>query len=171
MSLDMQDAVQQARKMEMDGIEFYTKAAADAASPMGSRLFGSFAEDERRHLRIIEEIARGLDVDIESMPEPREEIKTVFSNAEVEVGERAVATADEAKAIEIAMGMEQRSYEHYKRCGAQSDNEKEKRLFDRLALEENQHYRMLENTMQYIDDNQEWFLWNEWGLLTGDIMG
>jgi hypothetical protein len=28
---------------------------------------------------------------------------------------------------------------------------------------------MLENTREYLDNNDEWFLWKEWGLLTGDL--
>ena len=49
------------------------------------------------------------------------------------------------------------------------DEEEEKELFERLAQEENQHYKMLENTDEYLNENEKWFLTQEYGLLTGDM--
>ena len=166
-SLD--EVIQLASKMEMDGLKFYTEAAENAANPQGRRLFESLAADEKRHLEIIESIARGRGVDILSMPMPGENIKTVFSDADVEIGEEDRATADEKRAVELAMGMEKRSYELYHgRCEVAKD-EAEKALFERLAQEENQHYEILVNTLEYLEDNNKWVLWDEWGLLTGDM--
>ncbi len=165
----LDEVIQLARKMEMDGVEHYRRAAEATTNPQGKRLFESFARDEERHLRIVEDIARGIGVDVDAMPMPRDEIRTVFSQADAPAETPGGVTAGERVAIQIAMRMEQKSYKLYKDAANTAGDEKQKVVFDRLAQEENQHYEILENTLQYLTDNRKWFLWNESGLLTGDM--
>jgi rubrerythrin len=100
---------------------------------------------------------------------PADTIQTLFSKRESEVAGVASATGGEKDAIQTAMEMETASFELYGEAAGKASDEKTKQLFERLSEEENQHYRMLENTLQYLEDNQEWFLWTEGGLLTGDM--
>ena len=169
MAESIDEVIQRARKMEMDGIGFYSGAAQEAANPQAQRLFDSFARDEQRHLDIIERIAQGLGVDVAGMPTPAESIRTVFTNADVELGEEQKVAASELEAIAIALGMETKSYRLYKAAAGSAEDDAVKALFERLALEENQHYEMLENTQQYLTDYEKWVLWDEHGLLTGDM--
>jgi len=169
MAKSLRDVFQLARKMEMDGVKFYHDAAKKAANPQAKRLFESFALDEERHLRIVADLAKGKGVDVESMPMPAESIKTVFTEADAEAAAAQQATADETKAIRMAMEMERESYRLYDDAARRGDSEDIKVIFKRLAQEENQHYAMLENTQEYLTDNKKWFLWNEWALLTGDM--
>jgi rubrerythrin len=169
MAESLQDAIQLARKMEMDGIEFYGKAAEEAGNPQARKFFESLQQDERRHLRIVEKIGKGMGVDAANMPKPAETIKTVFSEAEESIAADQQATAEEKQAVEMALGMEEDSYDLYEEAAEKAEAEDQKSLFERLAEEENQHYVMLENTQEYLADNQKWFLWKESGLLTGDI--
>ena len=168
MDPELKEALDKARKLELDGIEFYTKAAQRCGVPSGKRMFESFAGDERRHLTIIGEVAQGLGVDVEKMPMPRDEMRTLFSDAEVQIGEDTEASADEEEAVRIAMGMETESYRLYKGAAEKARDDVTRRLFERLAREENQHYEMLENTLEYLSDNQKWFLSKEWALIVGD---
>lgn len=166
---DLQEAIQLARKMEMDGIEFYGKAAENAGNPQAKKFFESLQDDERRHLRIVEEIGKGMGVDTQNMPAPAENIKTVFTEADQEIALDQQATAEEREAVEMALGMEEDSYKLYDDAAGHADSDNQKELFKRLAQEENQHYVMLENTQEYLEDNQKWVLWKEYGLLTGDM--
>jgi len=169
MGKSLSDIIQLARKMETDGIKFYADAALKAANPQAKRLFESFSEDEERHLGIIGDIAKGIGVNVDDMSMPKESIQTAFSQTDAQARERQQVTADETRAIEIAMEMERDSYRVYQNAGSEAEDQTHKSLFGRLASEENQHYEMLENTQQYLGDTQKWFLWNEWGLLTGDL--
>ena len=45
MAQSIEEAVQQARKMETDGINFYTKLAQKCSSEAGQAMFQSFTED------------------------------------------------------------------------------------------------------------------------------
>ena len=169
MAEDLEEAIQIARKMETDGIEFYTKAANEAANVQATTLFKSLAEDEKRHLSIVEDIGEGKGVDVENLPEPAERIKTAFSESKEQISEREIATAQEKDALNIALDMETKSYNIYEEAAEKTDEEEEKELFERLAQEENQHYKMLENTDEYLNENEKWFLTQEYGLLTGDM--
>jgi rubrerythrin len=164
----MQEALDQARKLEMDGIEFYTGAAEQCGVLSGKRMFESFAADERRHLKVIREVAEGLGVDIEGMPMPRDEIRTLFTTATENLGDYVEATEGERDAVQVAMGMEKESYDLYAGQAETAQAELARQLFERLAREENQHYEMLENTLEYLNSNEEWFLWKEWALIVGD---
>ena len=169
MALSFEDAVQQARKMEIDGIDFYSKLAEKCASQAGKKMFESFTEDEKRHLRVIKEIASGMGVDVRKLPMPRDTIRTIFADAAAKADDYAEATDDEKDAIEVAMGMETKSYQLYSGAAKDSKDRPMRELFERLATQENQHYEMLENTLEYLDTNEAWFLWKEGGLLTGDM--
>lgn len=169
MAESFQDALQQARKMEMDGIDFYNKLAEQCASEAGKAMFTSFSGDEKRHLRIIKEIAEGMGVTTNDLPMPRETIRTIFADAATRTDDYARATQDEKDAIQVAMGMETKSFQLYTDSAAEADDASMKELFERLAAQENQHYEMLENTLEYLNSNEAWFLWKEGGLLTGDM--
>jgi rubrerythrin len=168
MAKNLDDVIQLARKMEMDGARFYSDAARKATHAQAKRLFESFSKDEERHLGIVESIAKGLGVDVKKMPMPSESIKTVFSKADpgATAGE---ATADELSAIKTALEMERDSYRLYNDACSKATDETRKSIFRRLAAEENQHFEMLQNTEEYLTDNKKWFLWKEAGLLTGDM--
>jgi len=169
MAKGLNETVQLARKMEMDGARLYADAARKAASAPAKRLFESFAADEERHLGIVESIAKGVGVDVARMPMPRANIRTVFSSAAGSAGGGGEVTADEQEAIRTALSMEKQSYSLYHGAAAKVKDAAQRSLLERLASEENEHYEMLQNTREYIEDNQEWFLFKEWALLTGDM--
>ncbi len=168
MGEELGEAIERARKLELDGIEFYTDAAQKCSVLPGKRMFESFAADERRHLKIIEDVAKGLGVDVDQLPMPRDEIRTLFSEATETLDDDVRASAQERDAVRIALDMEAKSFQLYKEAAAEATEETPRKLFERLAREENQHYEMLENTLEYLSSNKEWFMWNEWALIVGD---
>jgi len=168
MGQSLNEAIERARKLELDGIEFYTEAARKCAHSAGARMFESFAQDERRHLEVVEKMAAGEGIDLSGVPMPRDAIRTLFSGAAEELGERVRASADEMEAVRIALDMETQSYRHYRQAAADAQDERTRSLLGRLAREENQHYEMLENTLEYLNTNAAWFLGTEWALIVGD---
>ncbi|MFW6457633.1 MAG: ferritin-like domain-containing protein [Planctomycetota bacterium] len=169
MANSIEEAIQLARKMELDGIEFYGKAADNAGNPQAQKFFESLQSDEQRHLDIVEKIGKGMGVDVEGMGMPADNIKTVFSSADQEIAAGEQATAEEKEAVEMALGMEEESYDLYEEAAEKTNDDEQKSLFERLAAEENQHFVMLENTQEYLEDNGRWVLWDESALLMGDM--
>lgn len=168
MGEELKEAVDKARKLELDGIGFYTEAAEKCGVVSGKRMFQSFADDEKRHLQIIDDVVAGLGVDLDEFAMPRDEIRTLFSSATETMEDEMGATADEKDVVRVAMDMETKSYQLYKGAAADATDDVARKLFERLAREENQHYEMLENTLEYLSSNEQWFLWSEWALIVGD---
>ncbi len=168
MNDELLGALERAQKLEIDGAEFYLDLAAGCASEAAAQMFRSFAADEQRHLRIVRDMAEGIGVDVGSMPTPREEMRTIFSEAAGRADAAAQASADEKEAVGVAMGMEKASFDLYTESAQEAEDDETRSLLERLALEENQHYEMLENTLEYLDASDQWFLWTEGALLTGD---
>lgn len=169
MAKSLEEAVQLARKMELDGIEFYGNAADNAGNPQAEKFFQSLQSDEQRHLDIVEKIGKGMGVDVDDMSMPADNIKTVFSSTDEEIAADQQATAEEKEAVEMALGMEEDSYDLYEEAAEKAKDDDQKSLFERLAAEENQHFVMLENTQEYLEDNEKWVLWDESALLMGDM--
>ncbi len=169
MEQEFREALDKARRTELDGMDFYGKAAEKCRNETGKRLFLSLVEDEKRHLAVIKEIVLGMGASMEGQPMPRDTIRTIFSDALENVDDCVETSADEQEAIRIAMGMETASYQLYTSMAEGAGDPDTTALMERLAQEEQQHYEMLENTLEYLTSNEKWFLTSEWGLLTGDM--
>jgi rubrerythrin len=168
MNEDVANALEIAEKQEEDGIDYYAELAEKAGSEAARQMFLSFKKDEERHLRWVKKMAEGMGVDASQAPLPRESIKTIFEEAEETADETAEATEDQTEAIGVAMEMEKKSFDNYREAADDADDAIVQALFERLAQEENQHYVMLENTRQYLEDTDSWFLAEEDALIQGD---
>ena len=160
------NALEMAMKMETDSIKFYSEAAAKTKYPVGKKMFLTIAEDEKRHLQMISELIKGLEVTAKDVS-PMKNVKSVFEAMQAEMMRKAAATTDELEAFKIAMTMEKEGKEFYKKTLAGAKKEKEKALLERLILEEEQHYAIFANTHQFLADTGNWFMWEERGIVEG----
>ena len=160
------DALEMAMKMETDAITFYTEAARKTSYPVGKKMFLTIAEDEKRHLSMIAQIIKGLQI-THSDVSPLQNVKTVFESMKHEMMKKIEATDDELEAFTIAMQMEKEGMEFYKKTLAASKKEKERALLERLIREEQQHYDVFANTHQFLADTGNWFMWEERGIVEG----
>ncbi len=160
------DALEMAMKMERDAISFYTEAAEKTKYPAGKKMFLTITEDEKRHLHMISEIVKGLNVTAKDVS-PMKNVKSVFEAMRAEMMRKVEATADEMEAFKIATDMEKKGVEFYKKTLGGAKKEKEKALLKRLIQEEEQHYEIFANTYQFLADTGNWFLWEERGIVEG----
>jgi rubrerythrin len=160
------NALELALKMETDAIQFYTEAAKKTNYPAGKKMFLTITEDEKRHLQMISQIVKGLDVTPKDVS-PLKNVKTVFDTMKAEMMQKVEATTDEMEAFKIATEMEKKGVELYKKTLAGAKHEKEKALLERLIREEEQHYAIFANTYQFLADTGNWFLWQERGIVEG----
>ncbi len=160
------DALELAMKMEKDAITFYSEAAQKTKYPVGKKMFDTITEDEKRHLEMISQIIKGLNVTHKDVS-PMKSVKTVFEKMKNEMMKKVEASANELEAFKVAMKMEQEGMDFYKKALAGAKKEKEKALFERLIKEEQQHYAIFANTYQFLADTGNWFLWEERGIVEG----
>jgi rubrerythrin len=159
-------AVETAIKMETDAMTFYRKAVGRTSHPLGKRLFEGFVADELRHLKMLQDIMNNLNIDVASV-HPKQDIKTVFSELKDQMMERVNATTDEIEAVKVALDFEKAGYRFYEQAALEAEDEKEKKLFEVLTVEEQRHYETLENTSRFLEDTGDWFMWDEHGMLEG----
>lgn len=160
------NAIEIARQMETDAIEFYTEAAQKTRHPVGKKMFETVAGDEKRHLEIVSALIKGLDInagDVHAI----EDIRTVFEQMKDDMMHKVEATSDELEAFKIAMKMETEGAEFYKKLLSEAISDKEKALFQKLMKEEEQHYEIFANTYNFLDDTGNWFMWEEHSIVEG----
>ncbi len=160
------NALEMAMKMETDAIRFYTEAAQKTKYPAGRKMFLTITEDEKRHLQMISEIIKGLNVTVRDVS-PIKNVKSVFEDMKGEMMRKVEATADELVAFKIAMTMEKEGVDLYRKILAGARKEKEKALLESLIREEEQHYAIFSNTYQFLANTGSWFLWEEHSIVDG----
>ncbi len=160
------NALEIAMKMETDSIKFYTEAAQKTKYPAGKKMFETVAEDEKRHLQMISDIIKGLDIKPGDVS-PMRRVKTVFESMKEQMMKKVEASSDELEAFKIAMRMEQEGEAFYKKSMQEARTEKEKALFERLIEEERQHYQIFANTYYFLSNTGSWFLWEEHSIVDG----
>jgi rubrerythrin len=160
------NAVEISLNMEKDAVTFYTEAAGKTSHPVGKKMFLSIAEDEKRHIQMLTALLEGLDLTPESV-DPMANVKSIFEDMKDEMHARITATSDDTKALEIAMEMERKGFEFYKKVASEAPDPKSRGLFERLIKEEERHYQIFLNTHEFLTDTGNWFMWEERGIVEG----
>ncbi|MBI5075357.1 MAG: ferritin family protein [Nitrospirae bacterium] len=160
------EAVATAIKMETDAIAFYEESANKAHHAFGREMFKGFVKDERRHLAMLQNLFKGMGLK-EDFASPRAEIKTVFSMLKDQMMQRAEAVQSELDAIKIALDMEKAGFDFYTIAAANAPTPEEKKLFERLVIEENDHFSILNETYTFLENTGQWFMYEERGIVEG----
>lgn len=160
------NAIEIAIKMEKDAIDFYQQAAQKTQNPVGKKMFISITEDEKRHLQMLSDILKEVDITIKEVS-PMQNIKTIFETMKDSMMNRVTATNDELEGFRIAMEMEKEGIEFYNKTRTEAKTEKEKKLFERLIEEEKQHFAIFSNTYNFMKDTGNWYMWEEHSIVEG----
>lgn len=160
------DAIDISLKMETDAVKFYTEAAERTSHVVGKKMFLSIAEDEKRHIDMLNALLKGMEVTHKDF-NPMEKIRTVFEELKDQMRERVQATTTETEALELALKMEKEGVEFYRKVAAESTDAKSRDLFERLIREEEKHYEIFSNTLDFLTDTGNWFMWEEHSMVDG----
>jgi rubrerythrin len=162
----MTNPLEYAVQLERDGLAFYTEAANSTENILGKKMFESLAGDEERHIQILENIAKLINVELDDET-PKERIVTLFAELGPQIREDLGANPSDTAVVEKALDTERRAVEFYAGQADESEDADHRMIFLRLAEEERQHVEILQNTLTYLNDTGHWFLWNEQGMLDG----
>lgn len=167
--MKIEDVLNTAIKMEEEGYAFYRKAEDRTASKMGKAMFGQLALDEVKHKRMLERMKDKVPQDAKDMEVPlaKERLKSVFSDAKANFNETVSSTADDLEALSFAMTKEKESHDMYRSASQGTADPAAKAVFDRMALEENHHYEILQETRYYLEQYNNWSIWEEGGPIEG----
>ncbi len=152
------EILEKAITFEEEGMAFFQDRAQNAPSSLERNLFNSLAKDEAGHkahlLKIREDLMREGTMDI--LPEVDEDhvtnVRAIFEGALADAHDPYDFQLEELEIIKGAMDVERRGYHMYADAAAAVASVRGKELFLHLAEEEQNHYRLLKNTYEFMSD-------------------
>jgi rubrerythrin len=124
-------------------------------------MFEGLAQDELNHIDWIENLSPGADTAESANRELYDRLKPIFAGVPAGLRLSAELTDTDLEAIDIAIGMEEKSITAYEKWAAEDDSEDVQTLCDALAGQERCHRQMLENIREYLDKTADWFMQEE----------
>jgi homotetrameric NADPH-dependent glutamate synthase len=129
------EAVRIAFEIELGGMAFYTRAAAETADPVLKELFGKFAGMEREHMATLSRRYHA------QVPPPSPDFKIDRAAIYAGIDHRP---EDPANLFRIAIAFEQRAVKFFQEAGAAAaPGSPERQLYQELAAEEEEHVTLL----------------------------
>lgn len=152
------DAIQIAIEAERSARQFYLEAAEKAQNPQGKALLLELADFEAYHEEKLRELSASLNADAYVEYEGRE---LRVTGTEGEALEGAEANPQEmADILALAMDTEKKAQERYQALAEATSDPKGKAMFERLALEEATHHRILSDEFYSLSNKGLW-VWAE----------
>jgi rubrerythrin len=164
-------------ELEKKGFDFYTQTAAKTKNPLAASTLNGLAQRELDHLEKIKEFYKNLTGEeklgsdwlksIEVPPRKEELLRTILNKLKGSLEKKFETEKDINEAYKIAEGLERDSYTLYEKISKESSDEIAKKFYAALALEEREHYAILEDTLQYLDNPGDWFKKEERWIVEG----
>lgn len=167
MAITKEEVINTAIKLENDGIRFYTDTSAKSSNLLIKKMFQSLAEDEKKHIEWIQNLAPDVKTSGEFNKKLYERLKKIFSEPDKEIKSKAEDAADDIKAIDIAIGMENKSEKEYLSFADEAEDPEVEKLFTILADVERFHADLLLNSKEYLDRPHDWFMQQEGWMFDG----
>jgi rubrerythrin len=176
-----QGILRRGMSLERDGYNFYVQAAERASGKRGKAVFLDLAAQEEQHLRLMLAEYRALEegrgwipyeeamqadfaLDPASPDLPGEEPSDPMP---VFTPDREVSLAGDIAALKFGMETEQISRELYAQAAQEVDDPQARQAYKFLVSQEEEHYRLLQNTHEYLTQNQTWWDSEELPFFTG----
>ena len=157
------EALCQAARLEEDGHKFYTEAAKRTEDPQGREMFLSLANDERLHLRLVEDQYEAVINEKEwiSFPEALEckpiDLDQPLFPPKGHDSEKVVdPAASDLDALLFALQIENESYELYRKAAAEVTDSAGKAMYELLATEARTHFDILMLNYEHLASTGSW---------------
>ena len=153
-----------AMKMEEDGRAYYLEHAEKAENPALKRVLNEMANDELKHYKIFkamrnQETAEYMDGNKTSIIDT---VKTIF--AELKENNKDYTSETEFRKVwEVALETEKKAESFYREKADEVEDENNKRILNKIADEEHNHWVAIENVIHFLDKPARWLEDAEWG--------
>lgn len=156
-------ALQQAIAIEQEGLEFYNQAAEWTSDPRGRDVFGSLAQDEELHLRIVRRQYQSLSHSGEwKTSDELEAVKAdldqalLFPTGEEGLKEAIQPDASDREALLFALEIEHRNYELYRKAALETEAPLGREMYQRLAAAEQNHFNLVMLNYEHLTTVGHW---------------
>jgi len=138
--MELMQALRTALEMEKKGREIYMQVANTTKNPHVKKTFSYLASEEVNHIVEIEDFIENQTDEIEMLGDTPEDTLNFLKEALGDLEEGAEIAAEDIKAYELALALEQKGYTFYKDQADKTEDEKTREFFTFLMEQENAHY-------------------------------
>jgi rubrerythrin len=149
----MANVFEYAMQMEKDGEEYYRQLAQKAGNKGVKTILTMLADEEVKHYNAIEKIKTQKTQIAES--DILTDAKNVFVQIK-ESGESFDFDINQTELYKKAQDIEKKSRDFYTEKANEVTEEYQKELFLKLAIEEQKHYVLLDNIIDFVSRPEQW---------------
>jgi rubrerythrin len=153
------DIFDYALQMEKDGETFYREIAKKTGNKGLQTILTMLADEEVKHYQAIESMKQNK----YQMTETNvlNDARNIFTKME-DQDEKFEPDQEQAELYARAQEIEKKSQQFYQEKAGQTDKDDQKKLFERLAKEEEKHYFLLDNIIAFVSRPKQWLENAEW---------
>jgi len=165
-------ALKTAIQMEIDGKEFYLEASQASKNELGRKLLEQLAAEEDVHRQNFEDIYEDISAK-KGWPDKKihhdggKGLRTIFSKALEQMDTEIDTIPTELDAVRRAMEMENKTFDFYKSRGGKASYDVERQFYEALAVQEEEHYRVLLDYYEFLKNPAAYFVQKEHPSLDG----
>ncbi|MBN1644197.1 MAG: ferritin family protein [Dehalococcoidales bacterium] len=167
-----EQALRYAIQMEIDGKAFYLAASRESGNELGKKLLESLANQEDYHRQKFEQIYKNIRkakswLPVEFKPDGGKTPRTIFARELENAASPAKGTQSEIDSVQLAMQLEDKSYDFYHHRSEQISPGAEKDFYTTIAGEEREHKLILLDYYEFLKDPASWYVQTEHPSLDG----
>jgi rubrerythrin len=176
-----QGILRRGMSLERDGYHFYVQVAERASGERGRAMFRDLAAQEVDHLRLLlaeyqaletegvclpyaEAVEQKTALDMDNLELPGEEPPDPLP---VFTPDREISLEGDIAALQYGLETERITRELYHQGARTTDDPHAREVYDFLVKQEERHFKLLQNTHDYLSQNQTWWDSEEYPFFTG----
>jgi len=143
--------------------DFYTEKAQTVQEASAREIFKGLAADEHKHFEMVNNLLKQAESGAEtstiilpSPSSPRERVEAIFSKFKSGKLPSLSEKTTVREAFIFALEIEKQSFNHYSQAAENAENNETAAVYHFLAGEENKHYIIIDNALDFIDDPGRW---------------
>ncbi len=148
--------LKEALEFERAGKKFFSDSAKKAGDPLTRELYEYLAQMETKHMEEVIRISKELEekgafpneITLQETTKPAD----IFLNELKKISSVDVITDDDVTVLRTALNLEVRGREMYETFSKNAEDEKEARFYELLAEEEQRHFEIIYQLLEYFEN-------------------
>ena len=164
-------------ELEEKGHDFYVQTAAKTKNPLAVATLTSLADREKEHIKRITEFYTSLTggskleanwlMVVQTPPDKKALLAPILKKLKDNLNKKFETEADINQAYKVAEGLETDSFVLYDKIARETTDPTAQKFYSALAIEEREHYDILEDTLRYLNDPGDWYREQERWIVEG----
>jgi len=145
------DILDKAIEFELEGNKFYLENAAMAKTKAVKSILQNLAQDELEHAEFLK-FLKNNQVDDFKPSKTLGKVKDILKESSLNDPDFLKKDADVIEVLHKALAIEEKARQHYTDEAISTLDEKSQKLLKLLALEEEKHYKLIDNLIKFLDN-------------------